>query len=61
MTAIQKVLKFCDDALIGFRRDPATSDYQLGYQAAIERMMEVATAAQEDEDDDRAWHEDDRA
>jgi hypothetical protein len=51
MTAIQKVLKFCDDALIGFRRDPADSEYQRGYEAALEEMLSVATKAQEDEDD----------
>lgn len=28
MTAIQKVLKACDDALTGFRRDPTDSDFQ---------------------------------
>jgi hypothetical protein len=49
MTAIEKVLKFCDDARIVFKRAPATSDYQHGYEAAVEDMMRVAVEAQEDE------------
>lgn len=50
MTAIERVLKVCTDALIGFRRDPADSEFQRGYEAAIKEMQAVAIAAQEDEE-----------
>ena len=48
--SIQKVLKFADDGLLRFKRDPATSDYQFGYKACLDELMDLATRAQEDED-----------
>jgi hypothetical protein len=39
MNALQRVRQYLDQALFGFKQDPASSDYQRGYEAALKEVQ----------------------